>query len=81
MEDIKREKSGENLLNTILGDSLHESKYYIPGDNGDYYYQLRFVRLRMFREKYLPPMLAMLGAFLIFYALYKDDPCYAHEQK
>ncbi|CAI7717838.1 PIR protein [Plasmodium vivax] len=74
MEDMKKAKSGENLLNTRLGDWLRGSKYYIPGDNGDYYYQLRFVRLRMFREKFLPPILAMLGAFLIFYALYKFTP-------
>ncbi|SCA60583.1 hypothetical protein PVC01_000087600 [Plasmodium vivax] len=42
MEDMKKAKSGENLLNTRLGDWLRGSKYYIPGDNGDYYYQLRF---------------------------------------
>ncbi|SCA81881.1 VIR protein [Plasmodium vivax] len=39
-EDLKRENGGQNLLNTRLGDWLRGSKYYIPGDNDDYNYQM-----------------------------------------
>ncbi|SCO71500.1 Plasmodium vivax Vir protein, putative [Plasmodium vivax] len=75
IEDFKKEAPGKNLLVTDLGEMLqYGTKYYIPGDHGDINFQLRFVRLRIFKEKAVPPILSMIAILLILCAFYKFTP-------